>query len=140
MRALGKEADQAGADWIGVPDTFWWRDNWVLVAELARVTERLGISQMVINAHTRHPFVTVAAIATIQELAGPRVLVGLGVGGSEVGGAARLSRIDAPERVVELAGLIRRVAAAVPRSELERTVSWSPRVLLPGQPTWIRSG
>jgi alkanesulfonate monooxygenase SsuD/methylene tetrahydromethanopterin reductase-like flavin-dependent oxidoreductase (luciferase family) len=114
VRALGREAEDAGADWLGVPDAFWWRDTWVLVAELARVTERLSIGPLVTNPYTRHPFVTVAAIATLQELAGPRVLVGLGAGGSEVGGAAQISRADAPERTENLAALIRTVAAGEP--------------------------
>jgi len=114
MGALGVAAEEAGADWLGVPDAFWWRDAWLLVAEVARVTERLAFGPVVTNPYLRHPFVTVAAIATLQELAGPRVLVGIGAGGSEVAGAAGISRVDAPARTVALAALIRRVAAGAP--------------------------
>jgi alkanesulfonate monooxygenase SsuD/methylene tetrahydromethanopterin reductase-like flavin-dependent oxidoreductase (luciferase family) len=71
----------------------------------------------VTNPYTRHPFVTLAAIATLQDLAGPRVILGVGAGGSEIGGAAKISRADAPERTAELAGLIRRVAAGQPLDE-----------------------
>jgi hypothetical protein len=42
------------------------------------------------------------------------VILGVGAGGSEIGGAAKISRADAPERTAELAGLIRRVAAGQP--------------------------
>jgi len=94
-RHLGEQAEEAGADWLGVPDAFWWRDTWVLSAEVARVTKRLAVGPLVTNPYMRHPFVTVAAIATLQELAGRRVLVGLGAGGSEIAGAARLNRGDA---------------------------------------------
>ena len=117
VTALARAAEAAGADWLGLPDAFWWRDTWILAAEAARVTERLAVGPVVTNPYTRHPFVTLAAIATLQDLAGPRVIIGVGAGGSEVAGAAKISRADAPERTVELAGLIRRVAAGQPLDE-----------------------
>jgi 5,10-methylenetetrahydromethanopterin reductase len=117
VTALARAAEAAGADWLGLPDAFWWRDTWILAAEAARVTQRLAVGPVVTNPYTRHPFVTLAAIATLQDLAGPRVVLGVGAGGSEVGGAAKISRADAPERTVELAGLIRRVAAGRPLDE-----------------------
>ena len=117
VTALARAAEAAGADWLGLPDAFWWRDTWILAAEAARVTQRLAVGPIVTNPYTRHPFVTLAAIATLQDLAGPRVIIGVGAGGSEVGGAAKISRADAPERTAELAGLIRRVAAGQPLDE-----------------------
>jgi 5,10-methylenetetrahydromethanopterin reductase len=114
VRALARAAEAAGADWLGLPDAFWWRDTWLLAAEAARMTRRLAVGPVVTNPYTRHPFVTLAAVATLQDLAGPRVILGVGAGGSEVGGAAKISRNDAPERIVELAGLVRRVAAGQP--------------------------
>jgi alkanesulfonate monooxygenase SsuD/methylene tetrahydromethanopterin reductase-like flavin-dependent oxidoreductase (luciferase family) len=117
VTALARAAESAGADWLGLPDAFWWRDTWILAAEAARVTQRLGVGPVVTNPYTRHPFVTLAAIATLQDLAGPRVILGVGAGGSEIGGAAKISRADAPERTVELAGLIRRVTAGQPLDE-----------------------
>jgi alkanesulfonate monooxygenase SsuD/methylene tetrahydromethanopterin reductase-like flavin-dependent oxidoreductase (luciferase family) len=114
VTALARAAEAAGADWLGLPDAFWWRDTWILAAQAARVTQRLAVGPVVTNPYTRHPFVTLAAIATLQDLAGPRVILGVGAGGSEVAGAAKISRADAPERTVELAGLIRRVAAGQP--------------------------
>jgi alkanesulfonate monooxygenase SsuD/methylene tetrahydromethanopterin reductase-like flavin-dependent oxidoreductase (luciferase family) len=114
VKALARAAEAAGADWLGLPDAFWWRDTWILAAEAARATQRLAVGPMVTNPYTRHPFVTLAAIATLQDLAGPRVILGLGAGGSEVAGAANVSRADAPERTVELAGLIRRVSTGQP--------------------------
>ena len=114
VTALARAAESAGADWLGLPDAFWWRDTWILAAEAARVTQRLAVGPVVTNPYTRHPFVTLAAIATLQDLAGSRVILGVGAGGSEVGGAARISRADAPKRTAELAGLIRRVTAGQP--------------------------
>jgi len=117
VTALAQAAEAAGADWLGLPDAFWWRDTWILAAEAARVTRRLAVGPVVTNPYTRHPFVTLSALATLQDLAGPRVVLGVGAGGSEIGGAAKISRADAPERTVELAGLIRRVAAGRPLDE-----------------------
>ncbi len=110
VRELAVEAEAAGADWLGLPDAFWWRDTWLLLAEAARVTERIEIGPLVTNPYLRHPFHTVAAVASLQDLAGRRVFVGLGAGGSEVSGAAGVSRRDAPERVGALTTLFRKVA------------------------------
>ncbi len=114
VRALARAAEAAGADWLGIPDAFWWRDSWMLQAEAARVTERIELGPMVTNPYLRHPFHTVAAVATLQEIAGPRVFLGIAAGGSEVSGAAGVSRRDAPQRIAELARLLRGVAAGEP--------------------------
>ena len=111
---LARAAEEAGADWIGVPDAFWWRDTWVLLAEVAHATDRIAIGPLVTNPYLRHPFHTAAAVATVQEIAGPRVFVGVGAGGSEVTGAAGVPRTDSPERIVDLARLLRRVADGGP--------------------------
>jgi alkanesulfonate monooxygenase SsuD/methylene tetrahydromethanopterin reductase-like flavin-dependent oxidoreductase (luciferase family) len=114
VRALAGAAEAAGADWLGLPDAFWWRDTWLLLAEAARATTHIEIGPMVTNAYLRHPFHTVAAVASLQDLAGGRVFVGIGAGGSEISGAAGVSRRDAPERVQALAGLLRSVALGEP--------------------------
>src|SRR5260370_35010007 len=88
VRALARAAEKAGADWLGLPDAFWWRDTWLLLAEAARVTERVEIGPLVTNPYLRHPFHTVAAVASLQDLAGPPGFGVLGAGGSEVSGPA----------------------------------------------------
>jgi 5,10-methylenetetrahydromethanopterin reductase len=113
-RALAQATEGSGADWLGLPDAFWWHDTWLLVAEAARVTERIGLGPLVTNPYLRHPFHTVAAVATVQELAGNRVFVGIGAGGSEVSSAAGISRHDAPARVLRLASLLRSVGTGAP--------------------------
>src|SRR6266571_7814995 len=98
VRALARAAEAAGADWLGLPDAFWWRDTWLLLASAAQATQRIEIGPLVTNPYLRHPFHTVAAVASLQELAGERVFVGIGAGGSEVSGAAGFPRRDAPAR------------------------------------------
>ncbi len=96
IRQLAGEAEEAGAEWLGVPDAFWWRDTWLLLAEAARVTRRIRLGPLVTNPYLRHPFVTVSALASLQDLAGPRVFAGLGAGGSEVRLAARILAATPP--------------------------------------------
>ena len=114
LARLARATEEAGADWLGVPDAFWWRDGWLLLAAAARATRRIELGPMVTNPYLRHPFHTVAAVASLQDLAGPRVFVGIGAGGSELSGAAGIDRSDAPARVRALAGLLRSVAAGEP--------------------------
>jgi len=114
VRALAQAAERAGADWLGLPDAFWWRDTWLLLAEAARVTRRIEIGPLVTNPYLRHAFHTVAAVASLQDLAGDRVFLGIGAGGSEVSGAAQVSRRDAPERIRSLVSLLRTVETGEP--------------------------
>lgn len=114
VRELAREAEVAGADWLGVPDAFWWRDTWLLAAAAAGATSSLVIGPLVTNPYLRHPFHTLSAVATLQEIAGPRVLLGLGAGGSELSLAAGIDRRDAAARIAELVALVARVAAGEP--------------------------
>ena len=112
--ALAVEAENHGASWIGLADAFWWRDVWMLLAEVARATERIHIGPAMTNPYLRHPFHTASAIATLQELAGDRTLVGIAAGGSEVTLAAGLSRSDAAERVRDLIDVVEAVSSGQP--------------------------
>ena len=112
--ALAREAEVAGADWIGFADAFWWRDVWMALARVAAETSTIEIGPAMTNAYLRHPFHTVSALATLQELAPDRTFVGVTAGGSEVTVAAGRSRADAPERVRELVELVRSAADGAP--------------------------
>ncbi len=115
VAALARAAEDAGADWLGLPDAFWWRDTWLLLAEAARTTRRIALGPVVTNPYLRHPFHTVAALASLQDLTSPgRVFVGIGAGGSEVSGAAKVPRTHAVERIRALVDVIRGVARGEP--------------------------
>jgi 5,10-methylenetetrahydromethanopterin reductase len=66
------------------------------------------------NPYLRHPFLTLSALATLQEVAGPRVFLGLAAGGSEARLAAKIDHRDAPERTAALIQLVRSVTAGEP--------------------------
>ena len=114
VHSLASAAEAAGADWLGLPDAFWWRDSWLLLAEAARATTRIELGPLVTNPYLRHPFHTVAAVASLQDLAGPRVFLGVGAGGSEVSGAAGVPRYDVGARIRDLIRLVRGAAAGQP--------------------------
>ena len=48
---------------------------------IALATERILLGPGITNPYVRHPGVTAAAVATIDELSGGRAFVGLGAGG-----------------------------------------------------------
>ena len=115
--ALAREAETAGADWIGLADAFWWRDVWMALGQVATATSTIAIGPAMTNAYLRHPFHTVSALATLQELAPGRTFAGITAGGSEVTAAAGVSRVDAPERVRSLVELLRRCGTGAPLDE-----------------------
>ncbi|MFN8021704.1 MAG: LLM class flavin-dependent oxidoreductase [Acidimicrobiales bacterium] len=114
IERLAVAAEGAGADWLGIADAFWWRDTWLLAAAAGRATTRLAVGPVVTNPYLRHRFHTYSAIATLQEMIGQRVVLGLGAGGSEVSGAAHIPRDDAGRRIAELVDGLRAVAGGAP--------------------------
>src|SRR3981189_2508692 len=56
------------------------RDTYVLMAAAARVTERILLATLLSNPVNRHPTVTASSIATVDELAPGRTLLGWGLG------------------------------------------------------------
>ena len=73
------------------------RDTYVLLAAAARATKRITLGVLLANPVNRHPTVTASSIATIDELAPGRVLLGWGVGDT----AVRLAGLK-PARVADL--------------------------------------
>ena len=53
---------------------------WTTLAALAELTERVKLGSFVTNVMSRHPDVLAKAIATIQEISGGRVELGIGAG------------------------------------------------------------
>jgi 5,10-methylenetetrahydromethanopterin reductase len=96
--ADARRAEDLGWDAVLLPDSqLRRRDTYVLLAAAARATERVAIGPLLANPVNRHPTVTASSIATIDELAPGRTLLGWGIGDT----AVRLAGLK-PARVREL--------------------------------------
>ena len=92
MRAAALAVEEAGFDGVwtwdhlrdpeaeadsdaGVPEAM------TVLAALAEVTRRIAIGPLVLNVSNRHPGLLAQMAATLQQISGGRLLVGLGAGG-----------------------------------------------------------
>jgi len=82
MAVLGEDL---GWDLVGIADTPGnAMDVWVALAQVAGATRRVPLAACVTNLVTRHPSVTAGAAASVDALAGGRLILGLGTGHSGV--------------------------------------------------------
>src|SRR5688500_1322365 len=112
------------------------RDTYVLLAAAARATERITLGPLLANPVNRHPTVTAGSIATIDELAPGRTLLGWGVGDT----AVRLAGLR-PARVKELEASTRLMRALLDGEAVEVGAARPAR--LPHHrpvPIWIAAG
>jgi 5,10-methylenetetrahydromethanopterin reductase len=76
-----RAAEQLGFDRVWLPDERLRRSVYVVLTACALKTEALGLGVGVTNPFTRHPAVTAASIASLEELRPGNVVLGLGAGG-----------------------------------------------------------
>ena len=76
-------ADEAGADSIWVAEA-WGRDAFTLLTQLAERTERAQLGTAIVNVYSRTPAALAQHFASLDELSGGRVLIGLGNSGPRV--------------------------------------------------------
>lgn len=81
-------------DSLWIADERFRRDVWVTMGALAGATSRLRLATCVTDPFIRHPALTGAAIATVEDMAPGRAILGLGAGAS--GFAALGVRRDRP--------------------------------------------
>ena len=88
---IGKAAEEAGFDRIGVADHLWQHpimggpeanepECYTTLAFLAANTEQIGLTAMVSGIHFRHPAVLVKSVSTLDVLSGGRAHFGVGSG------------------------------------------------------------
>lgn len=88
---IGRVAEEAGLDRIGVADHVWQHpimggpeanepECYTTLAFLAANTQRVGLTAMVSGVHFRHPAVLVKAVTTLDVLSGGRACFGVGSG------------------------------------------------------------
>jgi 5,10-methylenetetrahydromethanopterin reductase len=78
--ALCKQVDDGPFDQIWVPDERFYRDFGVALTLAALHSRRVRIGSAVTDPFIRHPALTASLMATLDELSGGRVVVGVGAG------------------------------------------------------------
>jgi 5,10-methylenetetrahydromethanopterin reductase len=112
------------------------RDTYVLLAAAAGVTERITLGPLLANPVNRHPTVTASSIATIDELAPGRTLLGWGVGDT----AVRLAGLR-PARIKELEASTRLMRALLDGHAVDVGAARPARLPHPRPvPIWIAAG
>lgn len=95
---IAVEAERIGYDYCLVADEGFHPDIYACLGAIARATSRIKIGP-VTNGYTRHPAVSAAALATVNELSNGRAFVTLVAGGSMVLDPMGINR-ERPYRVV----------------------------------------
>jgi F420-dependent oxidoreductase-like protein len=76
-------ADELGVDSVWVSEA-WGRDAFTLLTELALKTSRINVGTSIVNVFSRSPAVLAMTAATLDELSGGRMILGLGSSGANV--------------------------------------------------------
>ena len=77
---VASSSEALGYDSLWIHESLFQRDVVTYISAMAAATGRIGLGSGVINTFTRHPVTAAATFATLSELSGGRVTLGLGVG------------------------------------------------------------
>jgi 5,10-methylenetetrahydromethanopterin reductase len=105
---LGELAEQVGYHALWYTDLRFARDCFLGLGAIAARTQRILLGPGVSDPYSRHPALTAASIATLDELTGGRAVMGLGIGGNglrELGIERRLPVAGLREAVEVIRGL-----------------------------------
>ena len=80
---LARLCENVGFDRFGVSDWRFMSECLVTMTACLQATDRLGVQAQVTDPYVRHPSLTACAIATMDDLAPGRVILGLGGGGEQ---------------------------------------------------------
>ncbi len=110
LAALAARAEALGYDDVWLADERFFREVYASLAVLAQATSRVRLGPCVTDPYSRHPALTAMAIATLDEIAGGRAVLGVGAGVSglrELGISSEKSAVAIREAIE----LIRRLLA-----------------------------
>jgi 5,10-methylenetetrahydromethanopterin reductase len=101
---LARLCDDLGIDRFGIADYRFYHDCFAVMTACLQATERLEVESLVTDPYVRHPSLTAAAIATMDDLAPGRVILGLGGGLEQPAywGEERPHPVDAVRECVDL--------------------------------------
>ena len=104
MRALCQLIEGSGFEQIWVSDERFYRDVFVNMTVVACLTCKVKVGSMVTDPFVRHPAVTAAAAASVDELSGGRCILGMGAGvsGFQEMGIQRVRPARAIKEAVQL--------------------------------------
>ncbi|MCL2863697.1 MAG: 5,10-methylenetetrahydromethanopterin reductase [Methanimicrococcus sp.] len=80
IAAYAKAAEEQGVEYVWVTDHHNNRDVYSTIAVLASATDGIKLGAGVTNPYTRSPVITASSIASVNEIAGGRVILGIGPG------------------------------------------------------------
>jgi 5,10-methylenetetrahydromethanopterin reductase len=80
MAGVASKAEAQGYDSIWMHESLFQRDVVTYLAAMVNATSRMRLGSGVINTFTRHPVAAAATFATLSELSGGRVVLGIGLG------------------------------------------------------------
>ena len=79
-KAAAKRAEELGFDSLWIHESLYQRDVITYLSAMASATSKIGLGSGVINTFTRHPVTAATTFATLSELSGGRVRLGIGLG------------------------------------------------------------
>jgi alkanesulfonate monooxygenase SsuD/methylene tetrahydromethanopterin reductase-like flavin-dependent oxidoreductase (luciferase family) len=77
---LAQEAEQAGWDGVFRPEPVWHIDAWICLTAAAMTTERIRLGTLISPLPRMRPWRVAAQTATLDNLSGGRVILGVGLG------------------------------------------------------------
>src|SRR5438093_9585550 len=129
---LARLGESVGFDYLWLSGSHaLWREPYALRALIAEHTERLRLGTCVTNPGTREPSVTASALATLDELSGGRMDLGIGRGDSarRVLGKAPITLEHTEEAIRVIRALVAGEAIVYEGTELQLT--WTGKWTLP---------
>jgi 5,10-methylenetetrahydromethanopterin reductase len=104
--ALSERIEGYGLDQIWIADERFYRDAFVNMTLVACHTQRVKVGVLVTDPYIRHPALTAAAAASVDEVSGGRIVLGLGAGLSGFAqlGITRVRPARAIREAIELIG------------------------------------